>query len=256
MALVKNEKDRHGLILIAVVVAATVVMAVVYQQIKRKQAYDERTLCPLHVEYASTILIIDKSDPWLASDAEKIRSLVMGLAETLERYERFEVHVIHSDGGDGRPVISTYFDMCNPGSDANPLYQNPKTVEKRYRNMFEGPLQKMVEFLASPGRARKTPLLHAMATAVSESSSRNIRLVIVSDLMENGTRFNFYRKIPAAEEIYAAYPIDGDRVREIRIKYIRRNNIPPPLEKKVLEVFRQVAAHAKASYQVDPFLEP
>lgn len=255
MKFIKNKKDRHGIALLAGVVIFSLVTILAYQRIKHDSAYDEATLCPLHIPYDSTIVIIDKSDPWAVHDADKIVSLVMRIAGGLDTYERLQIRVIHAKEKNGQPVISTLFDMCNPGSKANPLYQNPRKIKARYDAMFKGPLQEVADFLTRPGQAKHTPLLHAIATAVSESEGQSKELIIISDLLENTHRYNFYKNAPEIEEILDTYSLKDKGIRSITIKYILRNNVAAKLESRAKQIFRKIAERINAAFDIDNFLE-
>lgn len=255
MALSLTKKDKQGIAMGAFAFLTIGAMFGVYLWLQRQAAYDEETLCPLNISYNSTIILIDKSDPWKAQDAKKIVSLILEVADSLEKYERLQLYVIHAEEHNGEPHVETHFDMCNPGSKANPFYANPRKAKARYDEMFKEPLEKVVKVLTRPGQANRTPLLHAITTVVDESEAVNKRIIIISDLFENTQRFNFYKESPDIDEILGIYHLNGKGIRSITIKYIRRNNVTARLEARAKQIFKDIAERINATFKIDNFLE-
>ena len=249
-----SDKDKKGVLLIAVSVILLIGVSALVVRLEYNSEYDEATLCPLHVEYDGTILIIDKSDRWKSSDARKILDLVKKTTSSLKRYERLQIKVLHSRGESKTAVVETFFDMCNPGSDANPLYQNPRKVLKRYEETFKAPLDDVMAILTQPGSASSTPLLNAMSEAVMESESKYKRLILVSDLFEYSDEYNFYKETPDIQKIIETYNFDNQGIINIAVKYIHRKEYGDQLENNVKNIFKEIATKIKASYSVDNFL--
>ena len=158
--------------------------------------YDEKTLCLLGDTLPPhTAIIIDKTDEYDAAQADLIADLIERTRDRLEVGERLSMFELDAEGQfDPRGEFS----LCNPGRGAqvNPLFRNPRMIEARYAELFEAPMDSVIEDLVVPKEAPASPILEAMArlgqTENFSPAAPARRIVIVSDMLQNSDLFSAY----------------------------------------------------------------
>ena len=154
----------------------------------KQKRFDPETLCPLEGSKAVTLIVIDKTDPLTEPEQARIRSLVGAEAAAVERGDRITVTLLGEKEGAAGTVLETVADLCNPGAEANPLFENPKRVAARYRDAFQEPIEAALASMKSAGPAPASPIagaIHASVQAAPESPGLRFKLILVSDLMEH-----------------------------------------------------------------------
>ncbi|MEM5518616.1 hypothetical protein WNY37_16785 [Henriciella sp. AS95] len=158
--------------------------------------FDEQSLCvesdtlPPH-----TAVIVDKTDEYSQVQADRIAAAIRREQNTLALGERFSLYELDARGRfDPRGAFS----LCNPGrgDQANPLFRNPKRMEERYTEMFEGPLDGVLDDLVEPKEAPSSPILEAIArlaqTEAYSPAAPSRRLLLISDMLQNSDAFTAY----------------------------------------------------------------
>jgi hypothetical protein len=157
---------------------------------------DRETLCPATGAIAATIILIDKSDPLTPAQADAVRSEILEARDALKIGEKIKIAVLERDAASGLAAIRVWRGVCNPGLEANPLYQNPKLVRARYEDAFRAPLDRELDALTAPGTAPQSSIVEALAAAIEGDgdvlNSANGRLLIVSDLLEHSPGASAY----------------------------------------------------------------
>jgi hypothetical protein len=196
-----SQKDKLGvaLIVIAVLVMVGVVAGTaVLQRSTSAVKVDAETLCPFSQNYAHTVVLVDKTDPFSASQKKKFYAKIMQIRQELQPLEKLSIYVL-----DDRNYLAPRpaFAVCNPGSGraANPLYQNPRMWEKRFQQKFGKPLDSVVEVL-SEGTSKNTSPILEMIHAVSQvfdfgPKAGRRRLILFSDLMHNVPEYSHFNGI-------------------------------------------------------------
>jgi hypothetical protein len=85
--------------------------------------------------------------------------------------------------------------LCNPGADANPLFENPKRVAARYGNAFQAPIREALAAVQAAGSAPASPIAAAIReslAALPEVPGQRIKLILISDLMEHTAEASAY----------------------------------------------------------------
>lgn len=219
-----TREDKKGYILILMSILAIIVIGYIAFDLKRSSSYDKATLCPLETTYDSTVIIIDKSDPWRKKDAKKIRRILTETFNNLSPYERLVIKVIEPDEMK-ETEIKTYFDMCNPGNKANPLYQNSRKVLIKYNTLFQEPLKKVMKSLTSSTVTESSPILEAIQESLTQNKGEKIKMIIVSDLLEYTEEyFNFYKHIPSVKETIDTLSFTKGRLNSLHVEYILRKH--------------------------------
>ncbi|MEL6258783.1 MAG: hypothetical protein AAFQ67_06985 [Pseudomonadota bacterium] len=191
----EQRQKRRAIINIAMVVAALVIVGYSVYAIQ-PPAYDPDTLCVVSDELPPhTAIILDKTDEYTVEQSDLIASAIRRAQTRLEVGERmtvFELDALGEFDSRGR------FSLCNPGrgNQVNPLFQNPKLIEERYTQLFEGPLTGVLDDLVEPKEAPASPILEALARlAQTEAFSPDAparRVILVSDMLQNSDVFTAY----------------------------------------------------------------
>ncbi|MEM9739282.1 MAG: hypothetical protein AAF829_05385 [Pseudomonadota bacterium] len=146
---------------------------------------------------AHTVVLIDQSDPFSPVDIDWVRQLVDEEARSLPKYGRLTVMMPNA----ARPFDPRVLHMaCSSGSPdrANPILSNPRMVADAFQKGFHGPLLEDLDRALEDTRQPSSPLSEALYSIADradfQSSMRNRRLVVVSDLMQHSDGFSFYRR--------------------------------------------------------------
>ncbi len=154
----------------------------------KQKAFDPGTLCPLDGSKSVTLIIIDKTDPLTEPEQARIRRLVSDERDATPRGGRLTVRLLRQKESTNETVLDIAADLCNPGAEANPLFENPKRVAARYQSAFRGPIEEALASVAGAGSAPASPIarsIHAAMEAAPASPGQQIKLIVVSDLMEH-----------------------------------------------------------------------
>jgi hypothetical protein len=161
----------------------------------KQKRFDPETLCPAEGATAVTVVLIDKTDPLTVAEQARIRSLTAAERDAAQRGERITIMLLRQKDGANETVLETIADLCNPGAEANPLFENPKRVAARYRNAFAEPLEAALASVKDAGSAPSSPIAQALHTSVEAATGREgrrLKLILVSDLMEHTAEASAY----------------------------------------------------------------
>jgi hypothetical protein len=225
----KRRQNRAAWLLIAgalVIVAA--IGAFAWQNAKRADAFDPQTFCPKDGEYPRTAVLLDASDSLSASQTKAVGEYLRDLRARLEEREWLGLFVLRADN---LVLPSPEIARCNPGSDANPLYENPRLVRRRFEEEFRRPLEDALSRLAqSENPQDESPILEMVEAVALDRNfdfTRKRRLIIVSDMLQNTAAYSHYRGAPD----FAAFRESGYGRRfmelsllgaEVEILYLKR----------------------------------
>jgi hypothetical protein len=212
-----------------IVAAASLAGGGVYalHRLKLKK-FDPATLCPLEGSQVASVILIDKSDPLTAAEKASARGLVAAEAAAVRKGDRITVRLLRHMDGAGGTALETAADLCNPGAEANPLFENPKRVAARYRNAFREPLDEALADGQENGPAAASPIaqaIHESLAAVPEAPGQHLRLTLVSDLMEHTPEASAYAGTMSEAALRKNFsPALADRLRgaEVRIMLLAR----------------------------------
>ncbi len=198
MAKPLSKQDKQGIAIFAAAMLAVIAL-VVALFVARGSAghYDRETLCPTDRDYAHTVVLIDKTDPFSATQQDYLRSRLKALRDRLAKYEKLSIFVLEDDGGTG----AARFSLCNPGTgkDANELYQNPRLEAERFKTQFGAPLDSLLAELLVAQTKPHSAILEAIRDIAAQPDFHDPRqtrhLVIVSDLIQNVAEFSQYHSV-------------------------------------------------------------
>lgn len=163
--------------------------------ILKQKKLDPETLCSLEGPKAVTLVLIDKTDPLTAADQVRLRGLVTGEANAVQRGGRMTVKLLQQKQGASETELFAAADYCNPGAEANPFFENPKRVAARYRNAFREPVERALASAGDQGSAPFSPIAGAIGESISLADAEKspaLKLILVSDLMEHTKEASAY----------------------------------------------------------------
>jgi hypothetical protein len=161
----------------------------------KQKRFDPETLCPIEGAKAITLILIDKTDPLTPAEQARIRNLTAAERDAAQRGDRITIKVLRQKDGTDETALDTVADLCNPGSDANPLFENPKRVAARYRNAFVDPMEAALASVKDAGSAPASPIAQALHTSFEGAAGRDgqhLKLILISDLMEHTATASAY----------------------------------------------------------------
>lgn len=178
--------------------------------IHQPPATDPATGCKLDREDpVHTIVLVDQSDPFNATDLDWVRTLLDGEARSLPRHGRLTL-VVPNSASPYDPV--QVFTGCSPGSaaESNPIFQNPKMIAAAWERKFHAPLMAQADESLRDTVAPSSPLMEAMYTLADRPDFQGHvpvrRLILVSDLMQHSPGFSMYRS-GADADVWAESPL-------------------------------------------------
>jgi hypothetical protein len=222
-----NVRAVLGVLLIAVAAALAGGGVYAVQRLKLK-SFDSSTLCPAEGSKAVSLILVDKTDPLTEAERSATRGLVSAEAAAVERGNRITVRVLRQGEGTDAVALDTAADLCNPGAEANPLFENPKRVAARYENAFRAPLGEALESAGNTSSSQTSPIAQAIReslTAIPESPGQRLKLILVSDLMEHTPEASAYAGTLSESVLRMAIPLAAqERLQgaEIRVLLLAR----------------------------------
>lgn len=221
-----SREDKQGLaIIVTLVLLGIVLFSLSYKMKSQQYKSDPKTLCLEHqLPNLTKIVLIDKSDKWSPHNIEKIDTWLSEIHEGLLMNSRLKIVSIFGQENNVTH-IKTVFDKCSPGNeeDCNALYENCRDIRNNYNMAFKAPLMEMTEMLGRPDEAQNSPLFETITEIIDNIQSAEAEIHIVSDFMENGYRFNFYKNIPTAEQLIKVYPLPCDANVSVHLHVIERH---------------------------------
>lgn len=167
---------------------------------------DKRSLCPISGATSVTALLIDATDSLSIQQKQAFLTTFQNLRDSIPLYGRLDLYFIHNTQASLlKPTVS----LCNPGhgDEINPLYGNPRHVEKTWQEGFSQPLEREISQLLEASPEKESPILESVQsvvlTSLSEPSFRDKpkKLILVSDLMQHTSSFSLYRGSPAIDDL-------------------------------------------------------
>lgn len=215
---------------VAVLAGLAAVVVVIMIIVAMRPQVDPESFCPISGEYRRTAILIDATDSLSDSQEKAVREEIDDLKQDLAAYEWIGVFVLNDDNL-VLPVPEVA--KCNPGSDPNPIYENPEQVRRRFERDFQRPLDDAIAQLVETTEPGATSPILEMIRAVAFDGNYVItqdrRLIIVSDMLQNvpqyshyrdGSDFNAWRDTDYARDLLQVSLLGVD----VELLYLRRVN--------------------------------
>jgi hypothetical protein len=156
---------------------------------------DPETLCPAEGAKTVTLILVDKTDPLSLEEQGLARRIVGAERDAARRGDRIVVDLLTQGGGTPPVSLATAADLCNPGSEANPFFENPKRVAARYESAFLEPIDAALASVGVETAASESPIARSIELALESLRAppgARVKLILVSDLMEHGAQVSAY----------------------------------------------------------------
>jgi hypothetical protein len=170
---------------------------------------DAETLCPLEGPNNTTLVIVDKTDPLTSAEQARAREILATERGSAKRGDRIAVKLLKPGDGTNRVALDTIVDLCNPGAEANPFFENPKRVYARYESAFLDPIDAALESLGGEGSASASPIAQAIQLSLEglgAARGRHVKIILISDLMEHGPEVSAYTGGLTAKALHKLLP--------------------------------------------------
>lgn len=183
-----SAKDKQGLALAAVFGAVFIGLIVAYFMLSNRDALDDR-FCPQTIE-RKTVFLIDRSDDTPTQTIAEIRNrIVRTVSNDVKDGELVSIfYITDSAQRDLRPVFS----MCKPQSEGNIVYEDQRTIERKFEASFRKPLDAALEEQPSDGKV--SPVAETLTDFLASDylDARANRLSLFSDLIQNSDAVSLY----------------------------------------------------------------
>jgi hypothetical protein len=161
----------------------------------QRVAIDEATLCPRSGPTAVTAVLVDRSDPLGAQQSRRVRQVLDRAVAETPVGGMIALYLAEADEFQALPPLLA---LCNPGSEANPLYQNPKRMRVRYEEQFKKRLDAVIDSLLLPSRRRTSPIMESIKAVCIDAFGAAppgvaLRLIVVSDFVQHSPIASHYR---------------------------------------------------------------
>lgn len=189
-----RRKRRAWIAPTAVLAALVAVVVVIVVFVATRPPVDPESFCPIDGDYPRTAILIDATDSLSDSQEKAVREEIENLRRNLAEHEWIGVFVLNDVNLVlPEPAVA----KCNPGSDPNPLYENPGQVLLRFEREFKKPLDDAIAQLVETTKPSATSPILEMIRAVALDRTyvmtRNRRLIVVSDMLQNVPQYSHYR---------------------------------------------------------------
>jgi len=221
-----SRDDIKGLAIIAfLVILGVTAFAFAYKLKPKSYEVDANSMCLKNKRIPlKKIVLIDKSDRWTSANVEKIEEWLSHIDDNIPMNSRLNILSL-SGAKDKETKVTKLFDKCSPGNerDCNALYENCRDIRAKFILAFEDPLFDITTLLSKAGTAESSPLFETMTTIVDEIQSKKAEIHIISDFMENGHKFTFYKeRLPSVKELIKEYPLPSDAKITVYMHVIER----------------------------------
>jgi len=190
-------------IVAAVVVLVALLLLIGGIYVAYNQVHDAKNDDPDSVACSgtdATLLVIDKTDPFAASEADRVAEIVRDFGRRLVVGEFFAILLLRNEGGSTTRVSSELlFSVCRParGEDADILYDDPKKVQREYEESFKEPLEALVGEMVKSEEGQFSPIIEEIEKIILRSpeyqSAENKRIVVISDFLQNSSSYSLYK---------------------------------------------------------------
>jgi len=161
----------------------------------KAEMIDTATLCPRNGGTSATLILIDRTDPLTPVEQAFAKDLIATQRDAAARGERIAVKVLRERERGLGVALETLVDLCNPGAEANPFFENSKRIAARYESAFLQPVDDALAELGREGTATASPIAEALALGVQSLDVQPdgpLRVVLISDMMEHGPGASAY----------------------------------------------------------------
>ena len=201
----KHRRDPIWKLVLAIILIGMVLIVFIggfiwYLTEKNKPKLDKDTYCLETGPTAMMVVIIDTSDSLNLIQRTDLMNEMEKLIDTVPRNGLLEIYAVRTLQEQQVPP-QPVFSRCNPGElkEISQWTDNPKLVERRWREGFREPLNSVLEQMLVPNPADYSPIMESIQWVAINSltvlgrSPITKDLIIVSDFLHNTTEFSHYQ---------------------------------------------------------------
>jgi len=189
-------------------VAALLVAAVIWAVGAQSNAprLDPVSFCSKAGPDGVTVVLIDTTDTISPVQRLAITNRLQRIVGKMKANERLDVYEITP----AQDPLSRVFSMCRPTSpdEVDELTQNKRLAAQRFDDTFKPAIEKVLNSLLDRPAADSSPVMEAIQAAsvrslqdpALEGKTGTRRLVVVSDMMQNGAAGSHYKGAPDFED--------------------------------------------------------
>ncbi len=237
-----SRDDIKGILIIVILVLLGVLgFLLAYKLTPKSYNMDAKTMCLKNeLSPLKRVVLIDKSDKWSSANVERIEEWLSHIGENIPMNSH--LNILSLSGSKRQETrVKKIFDKCSPGSEAdcNALYENCRDIRAKFISAFKKPLFNITTLLSKSGTAQTSPLFETVTTIFDDIKSKKAEIHIVSDFMENGHKFSFYKgKLPSVKELIKEYPLPTDAKVTVYMHVIERRRHKMELINSVKNLWR------------------
>ena len=160
----------------------------------RPAELDAATLCPTDRPLVGhTVVIVDRTDRWTQAMGAALTQLAENAQRDTGQYEKFSIVSL-----DAQQSVHPLFSVCNPGEPTfwSDLYRGRRYTSRDFEQRFVGAAERIVEDVREPSEAATSPIVEYVHRWLGSddfnSSVRNRRLILVSDMRQNSPLYSIY----------------------------------------------------------------
>ena len=157
-----SKLDKLGILLFGCCLLILISLSILTWILDGEDKYNEITLCPLNTPISGhTVFFIDRTDPLNKRQTQWLLEEIRLIKNELKRDEKFSIYRII---GSKDNFLRNIFSLCSPqsGKEANPLYENPKRIQKKYEERFGEPLEKALLELTTGSQYPTSPIMETI----------------------------------------------------------------------------------------------
>lgn len=188
--------------MVAVGLAAVAVMALFVKFVilaPKPPAYDAAGCQEGNVQ-GHLVVILDRTDPLAPGTHRSVSKIIAQLVADMQTGDKLSVYEIDSTNLGG--LSRARFEHCRPrdGSHADPLFENPTLISRRFMELFDKPLHEVIDGYQGGDGQSSSPIMECLMDVMhlkdfGERVPRR-RLVVFSDLLQHTARYSHYRTAP------------------------------------------------------------
>ena len=168
---------------------------------------DRLSGCPTDGYDSVTAVLVDLTDPINPVQAAALRNALMRIRNEVPQFGRLEIYPLESAT---TTTIAPLFSGCSPGNGrdvSNKFYGNPDLADRIWRQQFGERVDAIIEQIEKLPAQANSPLLEGIQSVAVTAfgvpmaeSARDKRLIIVSDMIHNGSSLSMYNGAPSFDQ--------------------------------------------------------
>lgn len=193
-----KSKALYGYLLIGI--SIIVILAITFARLSlSNKEIDKSTLCPSDPVNIYSTIIFDKSDSYSEVQKLFLKRYFDTFKNSLDVGEKVSIFFLDDDR---QLNMDPLLVLCNPddGTNANPIYENPKKLKKQWTEKFSERLDFVLDKGLTQSTLDSSPILKLIQGVsingfpTNDAKPSKKRLIIVSDMLEHTSEYSHYKQ--------------------------------------------------------------